>query len=80
MAAWRDLHDAPRDKPVWLFLPCSKFEVDSNGRPISVEHETLVGEWRGDQSAWMVGNRPVYPSMWCDAPIGADVPESPVLP
>jgi hypothetical protein len=76
---WRDLHDAPRDRPVWLFLPSSKFTADSAGRPISVEHEVLVGGWRGDQSAWLCGERAVYPSLWCDADVSGPAPASPLL-
>lgn len=78
MADWRDLHDAPRDRRVWLFLPSSKFTADANGRPISVEHEVLLGSWRGDQSAWMVDERYVYPSMWSDADVAGLPPDSPL--
>lgn len=79
MPGWRDLHDAPRDGKVWLFLPSSKFEADAQGRPTSVEHEVLVGAWRGDQSAWMVGERRVYPSMWSDADVDGPAPDNPLV-
>ncbi len=79
MSDWTSLHDAPKDRPIWLFLPSSKFAADANGRPVSVEHETLVGEWNAAQSAWMVGERRVYPSLWSDADPAGPVPAQPVL-
>jgi hypothetical protein len=78
MPTWRDLHDAPRDKRVWLFLPSSKFEADANGRPLKVEHEVVLAQWQGDHSAWMADRRVVYPSLWSDADPAGVPPESPL--
>lgn len=79
MSNWRTLPDAPRDKPIWLFLPSSQFKADDQGRPISVEHEVVVAQWSAEQSVWLSGARHVYPSLWCDAPVNGDAPEPPVL-
>ncbi|WP_339500618.1 hypothetical protein [Pseudomonas canadensis] len=77
--AWFDLHDAPRDRPVWLFLPSAKFTADAQGRPIAVEHEVVVASWNGEHCAWVTDERYVFPSLWSDAdPQGAS-PELPVL-
>lgn len=76
-ATWRDLHDAPRDRAVWLFLPSSKYEADASGRPVKVEHEVVLAQWQANHSAWMAGSRTVYPSMWSDADPAGAAPESP---
>lgn len=76
---WSDLHDAPRDRPVWLFLPCAKFTADAQGRPITVQHEALVGQWNAEAACWLAGTRRVYPSMWSDADPAGDAPAQPVL-
>jgi hypothetical protein len=68
MAEWRNLHEAPRDAPVKLFLPCVKFDPDERGRPKpdSVQHGECIGIWDTTQSHWV--NRDsgakVYPSGW----------------
>lgn len=76
---WRDLHDAPRDKAVWLFLPAAKYTARADGTVADVQHEVVLAQWRGDQSTWMAGNRHVYPSLWSDADPTGDAPEQPVL-
>jgi hypothetical protein len=76
---WRDLHDAPRDRPIWLFLPAAKYTARPDGSVADVQHEAVVGAWRGDQSAWMVGDRHVYPSLWNAAPIDGVMPDNPLL-
>lgn len=79
--AWSDLHTAPRDRAIWLFLPSAKWESDSAGRPTKVEHLTVVGSWDAKQSAWVARTtgQPVYPSLWNDAPVGGPQPDQPAV-
>lgn len=77
---WKPLPDAPRDKPVLLFLPAGWWKHDRDGRVVEAEHAKVVGWWSESDAAWVTGVHPkgaivsVYPSLW------ADLPDDPVLP
>ncbi len=78
---WHSVHDAPRDRAVWLFLPSAKWTAKPDGTVTDVEHACVVAQWDKAQSAWI--NRttggPVYPSMWHPADIDGAAPEMPKL-
>lgn len=76
--AWSHSHHAPRDRFVWLFLPCGKWKSDAQGRPSEIEHECVQAKWDDGQKVWVTKEgRHVYPSLWNDAALG-DVP--PAMP
>lgn len=78
---WARSHDAPRDRPVWLYVPGYSWTSDANGRPTSVVNETRLAKWDNLRSAWIdrkTGHE-VYPSMWCDADVEGPMPDNPVI-
>ena len=77
MSDWAPSHDAPRDRPVWLFLPSSSYKTDERGRPFDVKHEHVVAQWSDQDRAWKVrgSERHVYPSMWWDGDVDGPGPD-----
>lgn len=78
---WDVSHNAPRDRPVWLYLPCASFKADEQGRPTEVRTDSVVASWDHVRSAWIARDtgHPVYPSMWCDADVNGVKPDNPML-
>ena len=77
MADWQPYQTAPMDRPVWMFLPSSIYTTDAGGRPTDVKHEVVLGEWDAKRQIWVEHNtqRPIYPSLWNDAPNGGKPPK-----
>jgi hypothetical protein len=76
--AWKSLHDAPRDRYVWLFLPSARWKAKPDGTPYDVTHECVVAKWDARQGVWATEQgRHVYPSVWSDADIGGSAPAQP---
>jgi len=80
MTVWAPSHDAPRDRPLWVFLPSSSYKTDERGRPFDVAHECVVAQWSATESVWKMrgSTRHVYPSMWCDADVDGPAPDQPL--
>lgn len=80
--SWKIL-PAPKDKVVWMFLPCVLFKTDSDGRPQEVGHEVVLAEFSPEHEHWLQYQRqPVrklYPSMWAEVINPNVVPEHPEL-
>lgn len=79
--AWAPSHDAPRDRPVWLFLPGAEFKALANGTVTDVKHAAVVAQWDAARGAWInrkTGHE-VYPSLWSDADVDGVMPDNPML-
>ncbi len=79
--SWSSHQTAPRDRPIWLFLPSAKYESNAAGHPTKVEHLTVVGYWDATHSAWTdrATGHAVYPSMWHSDPVDGPEPKAPDL-
>lgn len=82
---WHTIHDAPRDKRVWAFLPAAEWKSRPDGAPFDVKSAVVLVDWfpnhhghSGAWVSWQTGHA-VYPSMWNDADIEAAAPEAPEL-
>ncbi len=79
--AWAPSHDAPRDRPVWLYVPAYSWTSDASGRPTSVVNAARVAQWNEARSAWIdreTGHQ-VYPSLWSDADPSGPMPDNPLI-
>ena len=78
---WQPVQTAPRDQPIWLFLPSIGFTHAPDGTVSNVTHACVVGQWDAARSAWI--NREtgadVYPSLWCDHDVTGVMPDNPLL-
>ena len=79
---WQPSHDAPRDRPVWLYLPASAFKRTDSGTVIEVSNEIVVAHWDKKHGTWLATDRferAVYPSLWHDASVDGPPPAAPEL-
>lgn len=78
--AWDVSHNAPRDREVWLYLPCSAYTTDARGFATSVSPDTVLAKWDDKRSAWISrAGHHVFPSMWCDADVNGPKPDNPMI-
>jgi hypothetical protein len=76
---WAPSHDAPRDRPVWLFLPGGRWKSDERGRHTEIHNECVVAQWTDGKWKARDADRDVYPSMWCDADVDGPAPDMPLI-
>ena len=81
VTTWAPSHDAPRDRPVWLYVPTYSWKADPNGRPTEVVNAARVAKWDRLRAAWIdrETHQPVYPSLWCDADPNGVMPDFPMI-
>lgn len=82
LMTWDVSHNAPRDRPIWLYLPCAAYTTNPGGYATSVSPGKVVAQWDVKRSAWIMRDPPhsqVFPSMWCDADVGGPKPDNPMI-
>lgn len=79
--AWADLHTAPRDKPVWLYVPAYSWTVGPGGQATAVVNAARVARWDRARGAWIdrETDHPVYPSLWSDSDPDGAMPDNPLI-
>lgn len=78
---WATLDTAPRDKPIWLYVPAISWTHGEDGRPSHVVNAVVVAQWDKAQGAWIRTDNAdhVYPSLWNDANPAGHKPDDPEL-
>lgn len=80
MTTWND-YPPPHDRPIWLFLPCSRF-VLVEGRPTNISHEVVLAQWNEQAGGFRAvhdSGALLYGSKWFDYHPGDSQPEEPDL-
>lgn len=90
--AWYPSHNAPKDRPVWLYLPAAAYTTNERGHATSVTPDCVVGQWDAKRGAWIQQStalltlqragefgHPVYPSLFSDAKADGPRPDNPMI-
>ena len=78
---WQPSHYAPRDRPVWLYVPAYSWETAAGGHAKAVVNAARVAQWDKAQGGWIdqKTGHAVYPSLWSDADPSGPMPDNPMI-